>query len=463
MARSPAHLVAGMAAVPAQLGAGGRAIRRYPGGCVQHNVNATQAVNRAGRTGPLGGAERMRKEDVMSGQADATPSGPLRRVMRGRDPREEHRAATPLELLFDLTFVVAVSQAAAQLHHALAEDHVGSGLAAYAAVFFAIWWAWINFSWFASAYDTDDVPYRLLTLLQMAGVLVLASGVAAVFDDGDFTLVVIGYVVMRLAMVAQWLRAAIEHPEGRSGALHYAAGITVVQMCWVARLWAPDAWAWTTFLVLAAAELAVPVWAEYRGHPTPWHPGHIAERYSLFTIIVLGEVILGSLAAVRSAVADHGLSTPVLMIAAGGLLLVFALWWIYFTGNEAGLTTLRTALVWGYGHYVVFAALAAIGAGLEAALDTAEHHGHLSARGAGLSVAVPVVIALLMLGALHRATRTGAVGHALLVVAGALVVLALGFSAPALGIGGAVLGMGLVVAATLTANLFTVRHRSEGR
>ncbi|MFE0908526.1 low temperature requirement protein A [Streptomyces rochei] len=312
--------------------------------------------------------------------------------------------------MFDLTFVVAVSQAAAQLHHALAEDHVGSGLAAYAAVFFAIWWAWINFSWFASAYDTDDVPYRLLTLLQMAGVLVLASGVAAVFDDGDFTLVVIGYVVMRLAMVAQWLRAAIEHPEGRSGALHYAAGITVVQMCWVARLWAPDAWAWTTFLVLAAAELAVPVWAEYRGHPTSWHPGHIAERYSLFTIIVLGEVILGSLTAVRSAVADHGLSTPVLMIAAGGLLLVFALWWIYFTGNEAGLTTLRTALVWGYGHYVVFAALAAIGAGLEAALDTAEHHGHLSARGAGLSVAVPVVIALLMLGALHRATRTGAVG-----------------------------------------------------
>ncbi|MCM8555136.1 low temperature requirement protein A [Streptomyces sp. STCH 565 A] len=400
---------------------------------------------------------------MTSDQADATPTGPLRRVMRGRDPREEHRASTPLELLFDLTFVVAVSQAASQFHHALAEDHVSSGLAAYAAVFFAIWWAWMNFTWFASAYDTDDVPYRLLTLLQMAGVLVLASGVAAVFEDGDFTLVVAGYVVMRLAMVAQWLRAAIEHPGGRSGALHYAAGIIVVQMCWVARLWAPDTWAWATFLVLVAAELAVPAWAEYRGHPTSWHPGHIAERYSLFTIIVLGEVILGSLAAVRSAVADHGLSAPVLLIAIGGLLLVFALWWIYFTGNEASLTTLRTALVWGYGHYVVFAALAAIGAGLEAALEAAEHHGHLSARSAGLAVAVPVAIALLMLGALHRATHTGAVGHALLVVAGALVVLTLGFNAPALGIDGSVLGMGLAVAATLTANLFTVHHRAERR
>ncbi|MEU7030719.1 low temperature requirement protein A [Streptomyces sp. NPDC046275] len=399
----------------------------------------------------------------MGGQTDATPTGALRRVMRGRDPGEGHRASTPLELLFDLTFVVAVAQAAAQFHHALAEDHVSSGLAAYAAVFFAIWWAWMNFTWFASAYDTDDVPYRLLTLLQMAGVLVLAAGVAAVFEDGDFTLVVAGYVVMRIAMVTQWLRAAIEHPEGRRGALRYAAGITMVQICWVARLWAPDAWAWTTFLVLVAAELAVPAWAEYRGHPTSWHPGHIAERYSLFTIIVLGEVILGSLTAVRSAVADRGLSAPVVLIAIGGLLLVFALWWIYFTGSDAGLTTLRTALVWGYGHYVVFAALAAIGAGLEAALDAAEHPGHLSTRGAGLAVAVPVVIALLILGALHRATRTGAVGHALLVAAGALVVLALGFSAPALGIGGAVLGMGLAVAATLAANLFTVHHRAEGR
>ncbi|MFF6867121.1 low temperature requirement protein A [Streptomyces ardesiacus] len=157
------------------------------------------------------------------------------------------------------------------------------------------------------------------------------------------------------------------------------------------------------------------------------------------------------------------LAASVLLIAIGGLLLVFALWWIYFTGSEAALTTLRTALIWGYGHYVVFAALAAIGAGLEAALDAAEHHGHLSTRAAGLAGAVPVMMTLLMLGALHRATRTGAVGHALLVLAGALMGLALGFSAPALGVGGAVLGMGLTVAATLAANLVTVRHRAERR
>jgi low temperature requirement protein LtrA len=121
--------------------------------------------------------------------------------MRGRDPGEMYRSTSALELLFDLCFVVAVSQAAAQLHHGIADGHLGSALCAYAAVFFAIWWAWMNFTWFASAFDTDDVPYRLLTLLQMAGVLVLASGVPAAFAHFDFKIVTFGYVVMRVAMI----------------------------------------------------------------------------------------------------------------------------------------------------------------------------------------------------------------------------------------------------------------------
>ncbi|MYX73290.1 low temperature requirement protein A [Streptomyces sp. SID3915] len=385
-------------------------------------------------------------------------TGVLRGAMRGRDPGEEHRASTPLELLFDLTFVVAVSQAARQLHHALAEGYIGSGVASYAAVFFAIWWAWMNFTWFASAYDTDDVPYRLLTLVQMAGVLVLAAGVGSVFEDGDFAVVVVGYVVMRLAMITQWLRAAAAHREGRAGALRYASGVAVVQLGWIARLWAPPgAWAWTTFLVLVAAELAVPAWAEAGSRRTPWHPGHIAERYGLFTIIVLGEVILASFTAIQSAVTGRGLSASVLLTALGGLLLVFGLWWIYFTGSDAVLLTLRTALTWGYGHYVVFAALAAIGAGTEAALAASEHHAHLSIRAAGLAVAIPVALVLLVLGGLHRATRTGAAGHALLLTAGALVVLVLGLCAPGLGAGGAVLGMGLAVSVTLAAHLHASR------
>lgn len=87
------------------------------------------------------------------------------RVMSGRDPEEEHRAATPLELLFDLTFVVAFGAASNEFAHLLYEEHYGAGLAGFAIGIFAIVWAWINYSWFASAYDTDDWAFRVATMV----------------------------------------------------------------------------------------------------------------------------------------------------------------------------------------------------------------------------------------------------------------------------------------------------------
>src|SRR3954447_17614478 len=110
------------------------------------------------------------------------------RRMTGRDPDEDGRASTPLELLFDLTFVIAFGAAADELAHALAEDHVQQGVLAFALAAFSISWAWINFTWFASAYDTDDWVFRLTTMVQMVGVIVLALGLPAMFesiDEGD--------------------------------------------------------------------------------------------------------------------------------------------------------------------------------------------------------------------------------------------------------------------------------------
>src|ERR1041384_2914196 len=149
--------------------------------------------------------------------------------MRSRAADERHRVSTPLELFFDLCFVVAVSQAALPLHHALAEGHVLVGVRGFLMVFFAIWWAWMNFTWFASAYDTDDDVYRITTLVQIAGALVLAAGVAPAFDDGDYTIITFGYVLMRLALVAQWLRAARNDERRRATAFRNAAGITLIQ------------------------------------------------------------------------------------------------------------------------------------------------------------------------------------------------------------------------------------------
>lgn len=154
--------------------------------------------------------------------------------------------------------------------------------------------------------------YRLLTLLQMAGVLVLAAGVPAMFDEGDFRAATVGNVLMRIALVVQWLRAAWSDPAGRVTAHRYAAGVAVLQVCWLARLALPEGLALAGFLVLIAAELSVPWWAEHVS-ATHWHPHHIAERYGLFTIIVLGESVLAATTAAESAVSEAGLSVELVL------------------------------------------------------------------------------------------------------------------------------------------------------
>lgn len=341
---------------------------------------------------------------MSDGSAMASPSSGGRRwrvPMVARDAGERHRTATPLELLFDLTFVVAVAAAAAQLAHAIVEDHAAQGLLGYLMVFFAIWWAWMNFTWFASAYDPDDAPYRLLTLLQMGGVLVLAAGVPAALNEQNFTAVTIGYVIMRVAMLVQWLRAAHNDPIRRATAHRYAAGTAAVQAGWLVRLAIPEPAGFVGFFVLVAAELAVPVWAERRTDTT-WHPHHIAERYGLFTIIVLGECVLAASRALAPAV-EAGVDLDIALVGGGGLLLLFGCWWLYFLAPAAaGLAQHRErSFWWGYGHYGIFAALAALGAALEVVAETLTHPVAAPTGLVGFAVATPVCVFLLLVWALH--------------------------------------------------------------
>jgi low temperature requirement protein LtrA len=351
----------------------------------------------------------MRADRADGARPKETPGGAWYRPMVARPTDEEHRSATVLELFFDLCFVVAVAQAADALHHQVATDHVGDGVVGYASVFFAIWWAWMNFTWFASAYDTDDVIYRLTTLVQIAGVLILAAGVPDAMESRDFGAITVGYVVMRLAMVAQWLRAARADPPHRRSCLRFVAGIALVQVGWVLRLFLPEGPGYAGFLVLVAAELAVPIWAE-RGAPITWHPRHIAERYGLFTLIVLGECVLASTLAVQTALDDDAVLADLATTAAGGLLTVFGMWWLYFA-KEAHefLTSLRAGIVWGYGHYVVFASAAAVGAGLAVNVDFLTGHAAIGPRVAAAAFTIPVALFLLAVWALQ--VRPHHLGH----------------------------------------------------
>src|SRR4051794_27492648 len=191
--------------------------------------------------------------------------------MVGRATDEPHRASTQLELLFDLTFVVAIASLAHHFAGAVASGDTLDQILPFLQVFFAIWWAWVNFTWFASAFDTDDVPFRLLTLVQMGGVLVLAAGVPDALEHADYRAVTLGYAIMRAGLAAHWLRAALEAPSTRRTALRYAAGIAVAECAWWLRLALDEAGYLSAlarpsvFLALVILELAIPAWAERSG------------------------------------------------------------------------------------------------------------------------------------------------------------------------------------------------------
>jgi low temperature requirement protein LtrA len=322
------------------------------------------------------------------------------RRMSGRDPHEPHRVATPLELLFDLTFVIAFGVAASEFAHTLVTGHIGAGLAGFTFATFAVCWAWINFSWFASAYDTDDWVYRLTTMLQMVGVLVLALGIPPVFSsiaDGRHVnnrALVAGYVVMRIAMVIQWLRAAKQNPDRRSACLTYAAAITVAQVGWIAVAIANSSVGVTFILiaVMTAIELTGPLLAEKRMGGTPWHAHHIVERNALLTIIALGEGVVGTVASLSAVVADQGWTTDAVLVAVAGTGLTFGMWWVYFIVPAADLLHAHRERSFGYGylHIPLFGSIVATGAGLHAAANYIEHRSQLGSVATVMAVAIPV-------------------------------------------------------------------------
>jgi low temperature requirement protein LtrA len=339
--------------------------------------------------------------------------------------------------------------------HALAGGHPGHGVGGYLLVFFAIWWAWVNFTWFASGYDTDDVPYRLTTLLQITGVLVLAAGVPRAFSDANYTIATTGYLIMRVALTLQWLRAARgETGAARKAALTYAACLVVVQACWVLLLVLPGhAWEYGVG-PLALAELAVPAGAE-RVHPTSWHPGHIADRYGGFTIIVLGESISAATVAVQSALDQQTDLAELLPIAFGGLVIVFAAFWVYFATpveTYIGSGSERRVFGWGYGHYLIFASAAAIGAGLEVATLQVTGESHISALAAALAVTVPTALYSVAVWLVHVRPFKHDFWQQLVFPASALLVLAASFAGHwAVPLAGLAAAAGVAVAIALAA------------
>jgi low temperature requirement protein LtrA len=353
--------------------------------------------------------------------------------MSGRDPHETGRAATSLELLFDLTFVIAFGAAADELAHLLTTDHVGDGIVGFCFATFAVSWAWINFSWFASAYDTDDWIYRLTTMVQMIGVLILAIGLPEMFESlvqgghMDNRVMVLGYVVMRVPMILQWYRASRQDPARAPVCRIFIVTLVVSQAAWIALALVETSIPvfFACAVPLVVIELVGPFVAEHVRDGTPWHAHHIAERYGLMVIIALGEGLLGGAATLSALVSVEGWTIDVVLLGLAGVGVTFGMWWTYFVVPSGDILHVhrRRGFGWGYGHIPLFGTLVAVGAGLHTAAYHLEHHSSLSETQTLLAVAVPLGLYVLLLYLLYlQLTHTVDPFH-LVLLAGSAVVL----------------------------------------
>jgi low temperature requirement protein LtrA len=249
---------------------------------------------------------------------------------------------------------------------------------------------------------------------------VVAAGIPSMFHE-DFRLGVAGYSIMRIGLVLLWLRAAAGHPEGRRTAHRYALGLFISQATWIAFLAVPHDLLIPVFVVLAAYDQAVPLLAERAGS-TPWHPHHIAERYGLFFIIVLGETVLSATTAIQEALNGEASRIALASVVIGGVLIIFSAWWLYFAREAADILDLNGyQFVWGIGHYFIYVSVAMLGAALALRIDFYAGSEHVSALTSAFLVTITVAVFLALLWAVcvrpHDATTRTAVPFALAVMA----------------------------------------------
>src|SRR5258708_4014337 len=214
----------------------------------------------------------------------------------------------------------------------------------------------------------------------------------------DNSVMVLGYVIMRVALVFQWLRAAEDDPARRRVCLTYASTISIAQVGWVVQIVVPFAAPAAIILggIIVLIEITGPVLAERQAGGTPWHAHHIAERHSLFAIIALGEGVVGTVAALSAAVDRQGWTLDAVLVGIAGMGLTFGMWWVYYLVPSGEILQRHRdrAPVWGYVQMLIVTSIVATGAGLHVAAYFIDGRDRITALAAVLAVVVPVAVFL---------------------------------------------------------------------
>jgi low temperature requirement protein LtrA len=231
--------------------------------------------------------------------------------------RSEERV-TPLELFFDLVFVLAITQCTALM----ADSPTWEGLVKGLLVLGVLWWSWVGYAWLTSVVDPEEGVVRLVIFGAMAGLLVAALCVPEVF--GDLALLfACSYAAVRIGQILLFVVASRDDPALRHSVLRLAISTGIGVGLLVAAAFADGVlqgglWALALLLDMGGPWLI---------DPEGWKlvPGHFAERHGLIVIIALGESIVAI-----GVGSEAGVDAGVVVAAVLGIAVAGALWWLYF-------------------------------------------------------------------------------------------------------------------------------------
>lgn len=288
------------------------------------------------------------------------------------DGGDEH-SVTPLELFFDLALVFAVTQVTSLL----VEEPSWSGVLRGMLVLAALWWAWSGYAWLTSAVDVDEGGVRLAMLAAMAAMLIVALAVPDAFGD-DGVVFGVAYLIGRVLHLVLYTTVGRGDPDLRRAVLRVApteltAGVLLVIAGVLHGNGRLALWA-----VAVGVDYIGPFLADLRG----WYiaPEHFAERHGLVMLVALGESVIAIGVGV-----GHDLDGGVIAAAVLGMIVVFAMWWLYFDvaaifarrrlSQLRGIDQARLGLhAYSYLHLPMVAGIVLFAFGLETALHQLDDH-----------------------------------------------------------------------------------------
>jgi low temperature requirement protein LtrA len=267
---------------------------------------------------------------------------------------EHERKVTWLELFYDLVYVAAIIQ----LGNTLSNDVSWGGFIRFVALFIPIWWSWTGVTFYVNRFVVEDLVHRLLIFTQIGFIAVMAMSTQDAFGALGQQFV-LAYVGIRAVLIALYVRAYRHVPEGRPLTRRYAIGFTLAATIWLISAFVPPPARYALWILGMIADFAVPLTSRRLNALLPPDVPHMAERYGLFTIIVMGEAFVK---VISSAPADP-LTLQPLLLGALGLVIAGSVWWLYFD-DVAGSPVKPTGhapYVWIYSHLPLAIGLTAFG------------------------------------------------------------------------------------------------------